>query len=218
MDKTKSNAESRGNSVLGMQFRTCENFGESTDSSLDSAESQNQNQNNPRVSANLESRPLRGAKNRNQASSSGKADFLLEADKRGSPPKSEKAAAFWGHNKKELGGAGRGVQPFLREKTGENNSEENAESRLDSAPLPKNTKIRSIIVGANGLSLGISIVVAIMLGVGAGILMQKIFKVAWVLFLGVFWGIAAAVLNVYKVYKAELRDFEKLANDPKYKY
>lgn len=98
------------------------------------------------------------------------------------------------------------------------NSDKSAESRLDSTPLSKNTKIRSIIVGANGLSLGISIVVAIMLGVGAGILMQKIFKVAWVLFLGVFWGIAAAVLNVYKVYKAELRDFEKLANDPKYKY
>lgn len=98
------------------------------------------------------------------------------------------------------------------------NSDKSAESRADSATLPKNTKIRSIIVGASGLSLGISIVVAIILGVGAGILMQKIFKVAWVLFLGVFWGIAAAILNVYKVYKAELRDFEKLANDPKYKY
>ena len=73
----------------------------------------------------------------------------------------------------------------------------------------QNPKFRSIIVGASGLSLGISIVVAILLGIGAGILMQKIF--------GVFWGIAAAVLNVYKVYKAELRDFETLANDPKYK-
>lgn len=93
-----------------------------------------------------------------------------------------------------------------------------AETTPDSANQVKNTRLRSIIIGANGLSLGISIVVAIMLGVGAGILMQKIFKVAWVLFLGVFWGIAAAVLNVYKVYKAELRDFEKLANDPKYKH
>ena len=78
-------------------------------------------------------------------------------------------------------------------------------------------KLRPIIKGANGLSLGISIVVAILLGIGAGILMQKIFGVFWVLFLGVAWGIAAAVLNVYKVYKAELRDFEKIANDPKYK-
>lgn len=80
-----------------------------------------------------------------------------------------------------------------------------------------NPKLHSIIVGANGLSLGISIVVAIMLGIGAGILMQKIFEVFWVLFLGIFWGIAAAVLNVYKVYNAQLRDLEKLANDPKYK-
>ena len=98
------------------------------------------------------------------------------------------------------------------------NSDKSAESRLDSATLPKNTRLRSIIVGASGLSLGISIVVAILLGIGAGVLMQKIFGVFWVLFLGVFWGIAAAVLNVYKVYKAELRDFEKLANDPKYKH
>ena len=95
-----------------------------------------------------------------------------------------------------------------------------AESTADFAPKDdtQTPKFRSIIVGANGLSLGISIVVAIMLGIGAGVLMQKIFGVFWVLFLGVFWGIAAAVLNVYKVYKAELRDFEALANDPKYKH
>ncbi len=41
-------------------------------------------------------------------------DFLLEKDLRGSPPKSEKAAAFW-----RVGGAGRGVQPFLRKEIGE---------------------------------------------------------------------------------------------------
>ena len=89
-----------------------------------------------------------------------------------------------------------------------------SKSQKDSA---QNPKLRSVIVGANGLSLGISIVVAILLGIGAGVLIQKIFGVFWVLFLGVAWGIAAAVLNVYKVYKAELRDFEKIADDPKYK-
>ena len=89
-----------------------------------------------------------------------------------------------------------------------------SKSQKDSA---QNPKLRSVIVGANGLSLGISIVVAILLGIGAGVLMQKIFGVFWVLFLGVAWGIAAAVLNVYKVYKAELRDFEKIADDIKYK-
>ncbi|MGX3011558.1 hypothetical protein ACWIUD_08395 [Helicobacter sp. 23-1044] len=57
------------------------------------------------------SRPLRGAKNRFEGCSSATADFLLEADKRGTPPKSEKAAAFW-----RVGGAGRGVQPFCEKK------------------------------------------------------------------------------------------------------
>ena len=73
-----------------------------------------------------QSRPLRGAKNRNQASSSASADFLLEAEKRGSPPKSEKAAAFW-----RVGGAGWGVQPFLREKSSKNNGSGFAESHND---------------------------------------------------------------------------------------
>ncbi|MGX2983273.1 AtpZ/AtpI family protein [Helicobacter sp. 23-1045] len=229
------------------------------------------------------SRPLRGAKNREQGCSSATADFLLEADKRGSPPKSEKAAAFW-----RVGGAGRGVQPFLRKKTSESNlkngdfiaesqnlkidgcfasltkqgkaevslfnpmdchdsasqnlamTENDADSvnrtsfchierseisqKRDSSlvALAQNDehtqpKLRPLIKGANGLSLGISIVVAILLGIGAGVLMQKIFGVFWVLFLGVAWGIAAAILNVYKVYKAELRDFEKIKENPKYR-
>ena len=55
------------------------------------------------------------------------ADFLLETDKRGSPPKSEKAAAFW-----RVGGAGRGVQPFLRKESSEFEGEESAESTIDS--------------------------------------------------------------------------------------
>ena len=94
------------------------------------------------------------------------------------------------------------------------NDETKAESHT--AQNKNEPKLRPLIVGASGLSLGISIVVAILLGIGAGILMQKIFGVFWVLFLGVAWGIAAAILNVYKVYKAELRDFEKIADDPKY--
>ncbi|MGX2983631.1 divergent polysaccharide deacetylase family protein [Helicobacter sp. 23-1045] len=76
-------------------------------------------------------RPLRGAKNRIQGCSSATADFLLEAEKRGTPPKSEKAAAFWGHNL-IVGGSGSGVQPFLREKTSESNLK-NGENLVDSA-------------------------------------------------------------------------------------
>ncbi|MGX3011265.1 Kae1-like domain-containing protein [Helicobacter sp. 23-1044] len=81
-----------------------------------------------------ESRPLRGAKNRIQGCSSATADFLLEAEKRGSPPKSEKAAAFWEHNLNEVGGSGSGVQPFLRKETSESkgqNGESNADSHLN---------------------------------------------------------------------------------------
>ncbi len=44
------------------------------------------------------------------------ADFLLEKDLRGTPPKSEKATAFW-----RVGGAERGVQPFLQKEKDESN-------------------------------------------------------------------------------------------------
>ncbi|MGX2983034.1 hypothetical protein [Helicobacter sp. 23-1045] len=81
------------------------------------------------------SRPLRGAKNRIQGCSSATADFLLEAEKRGTPPKSEKAAAFW-----RVGGAGRGgVQPFLRKETIESNLK-NGENIADSANQIKNAE------------------------------------------------------------------------------
>ncbi len=80
------------------------------------------------------------------------------------------------------------------------------------------TKIQKIVYGAYDLSLGISIVVAILLGVGLGFLMQKISGSVWLLFLGIFWGISAAILNVYKAYKRTKKELESLANDPKYTY
>ena len=71
-----------------------------------------------------QTRPLRGAKNREEGRSSASADFLLEAEKRGSPSKSEKTAAFW-----RVEGAGREVQPFCeKEKNNKKNAESNAES------------------------------------------------------------------------------------------
>ncbi|MGX3011415.1 GTPase Era [Helicobacter sp. 23-1044] len=88
------------------------------------------------------SRPLRGAKNREQGCRSATADFLLEAEKRGTPPKSEKAAAFW-----RVGGAGRGVQPFLREDSSESKNQ-NDENYTDSANQIKsaesNTKSQNL--------------------------------------------------------------------------
>ena len=148
------------NSVLGMQFRT-----KNAESSLDSADSQNLNQNNPRVSANLESRPLRGAKNRIQGRSSASADFLLEAEKRGSPPKSEKAELFGAQG--ERGG---GCSPFCEKESNElsrENSVRVAESkkisglprrfcesaRNDGAESPQDefaTRIKKMFITASG--------------------------------------------------------------------
>lgn len=53
-------------------------------------------------------------------------------------------------------------------------------------------------------SLGISIVVAILLGIGLGILLAKIHKVLFIV--GVFFGICAAGLNIYKSYKNIMKD------------
>ena len=70
------------------------------------------------------------------------ADFLLETEQRGTPPKSEKAAAFW-----RVGGEWRGVQPFLRQESGENEGEESVESTAESSAksaldstIPQNLK------------------------------------------------------------------------------
>ncbi len=78
-------------------------------------------------------------------------------------------------------------------------------------------KYRKIIEGAEGLSLGISIVVAVLLGVGIGYWLKKIFGYDWLFWLGVFWGVAAAVLNVYKAYKKQQKELEELSKDPRYK-
>ena len=78
-------------------------------------------------------------------------------------------------------------------------------------------KIGNVIKGAEQLSLGISIVVAILLGVGIGLWLKSIFEQTWLLWLGVFWGIAAAGLNIFRAYKKQFTELEKLKEDPKYK-
>ncbi len=77
-------------------------------------------------------------------------------------------------------------------------------------------KFKKVVEAADGLSLGISIVVAILLGVGIGYLMRKWFGYEWLFWLGVFWGIGGAILNIYKVYKKQKKELDELANDPKY--
>jgi F0F1-type ATP synthase assembly protein I len=78
-------------------------------------------------------------------------------------------------------------------------------------------KLKKIVVAADGLSLGISIVVAILIGVGLGLFLKNLFGYPWLLWLGVFWGVAAAILNVYKAYEKQKKSLDELANDPRYR-
>jgi F0F1-type ATP synthase assembly protein I len=77
-------------------------------------------------------------------------------------------------------------------------------------------RLKPIIEGAETLSLGISMVVAIIIGVAMGLGLKKLTGVTWLLWVGVGIGIAAAILNVYKAYSKQYKEFEKLAKDPRY--
>ncbi|MBD3841225.1 MAG: AtpZ/AtpI family protein [Campylobacterales bacterium] len=77
-------------------------------------------------------------------------------------------------------------------------------------------KHKDKIEALDNMSLGISIVVAIALGVGLGLLLKSWTGYTWTLWIGVFYGIAAAILNVQKAYKRAKKDLDKLADDPKY--
>jgi F0F1-type ATP synthase assembly protein I len=82
---------------------------------------------------------------------------------------------------------------------------------------PQKPKLRKIIDAADGLSLGISIVVAVLMGVGLGILMRRYFGYNWLFWLGVFWGVAAALLNVFRAYRAQKASLDELKDDPRFK-
>jgi len=77
-------------------------------------------------------------------------------------------------------------------------------------------RIRPIIEAADSLSLGISIVVAVLMGVGIGIVLKNMTGAFWTLWIGVFIGVAAAVLNVYKAYSKQYKDLQELAKQPRY--
>jgi len=77
-------------------------------------------------------------------------------------------------------------------------------------------RIKPIIEAADSLSLGISIVVAIIMGVGIGYLLRSMTGIAWLFWVGVAIGIAAAILNVYKAYSKQHKMFEELAKEPRY--
>ena len=74
-----------------------------------------------------------------------------------------------------------------------------------------------VVKGAEQLSLGISIVVAIIIGSGAGYWIMKETGWTWTLFAGIAVGIAAAALNVKKAYDAQIKSLDELKNESKFK-
>ena len=77
-------------------------------------------------------------------------------------------------------------------------------------------RIKPVIEAADSLSLGISMVVAVIMGVGIGWLLKSLTGTPWTFWIGVFIGIAAAILNVYKAYSKQYKEFEELAKEPRY--
>lgn len=77
-------------------------------------------------------------------------------------------------------------------------------------------RIKPIIEAADSLSLGISMVVAVVMGVGIGWLLRRLTDIGWLFWVGVGIGIAAAILNVYKAYSKQYKEYEELAKQPRY--
>jgi F0F1-type ATP synthase assembly protein I len=77
-------------------------------------------------------------------------------------------------------------------------------------------RIKPIIEAADSLSLGISMVVAVVMGVGLGLLFKNLTGSNWALWIGIFIGVAAAILNVYKAYAKQYKVYEELAKEPRY--
>ena len=74
------------------------------------------------------------------------------------------------------------------------------------------------IAALDNLSLGISMVAAIIIGFGIGYGLKQLTGYTWTLWLGITWGILAAIYNVYKAYKRAQKVYEGMENDPRYAY
>lgn len=102
-----------------------------------------------------------------------------------------------------------------------NSEHENIEDKLNGKSREddidqKAPRIKPIIEAADSLSLGISMVVAVLMGVGIGWLLKSLTEMAWTFWIGVFIGVAAAFLNVYKAYSKQYKEMQDLANEPRY--
>lgn len=84
-------------------------------------------------------------------------------------------------------------------------------------PITREPKYGKVVSAVSGLSLGISMVIAILLGVGLGIWLKSLTGWGWILWLGVFWGVGAACYNVYLAYQRQQRAMDELQSDPKYR-
>lgn len=80
----------------------------------------------------------------------------------------------------------------------------------------KKKHLKPLIEGVETLSLGISMVVAVLLGVLIGFGLKYLFHQEWLFWIGVAIGIMAAILNIYKVSSKQYREFEKMSKSPKY--
>ncbi|RUT51521.1 AtpZ/AtpI family protein [Campylobacter fetus] len=76
------------------------------------------------------------------------------------------------------------------------------------------TNINKAIRAADGLSLGISMVVAVIIGFGIGWGLKLLSGSNWGLGIGIFIGVAAAINNVYKAYKSQIKSYEEFKNKP----
>jgi len=77
-------------------------------------------------------------------------------------------------------------------------------------------RIKPVIEAADSLSLGLSMVVAVLMGVGIGWLLRSLTDIGWLFWVGIAIGIAAAILNVYKAYSKQYKVYEELAKEPRY--
>ncbi|GEM_PF-2682319 len=79
----------------------------------------------------------------------------------------------------------------------------------------KNETVVKVVKAADGLSLGISVVVSVLIGTGLGFWCMKSFGSVWFLVGGVLLGVASAINCVYKAYKAQVASYEEFSKDPK---
>lgn len=76
------------------------------------------------------------------------------------------------------------------------------------------TKTQNLVSAANSLSLGISIVVAVLIGFGLGWWARSLTGSNLALGIGIFIGVAAAINNVYKAYKSQQKSYDELNQNP----